>query len=200
MDHEHMNATPPSDAETGMADTELKARRRFLKGTTLALPAVMTLNSTAALATARASLTCADVPQTGCVHLKPAPDDFFREKVACYDKLTATTKTSGTTWTRNNLATYYQGLKCTDQTKCWRRVSDGSIVPDSELGLINWPGNPNAKPNQATCTPVNWQFAIVHFSASDGSVVGVGEPTTPIGCIMTSLSGSCLKSLWGKTI
>jgi len=38
----------------------------------------------------------------------------------------------------------------------------------------------------------------VHFSARDGSVLAVGEPRTPPDALVTSLSGACLKSLWGR--
>jgi hypothetical protein len=65
-------------------------RRRFLKGTTLALPAVMTLGSTAAQAAARTSLACGQPPsERPCRPLAFAKDEFFRERVACYDQLIA---------------------------------------------------------------------------------------------------------------
>ena len=201
MDHKEIDSNANAAPEGRSQDVQIAARRRFLKGTTLALPAVMTLHSVAAQATARSSLSCANqVPQSPCTHLRPQPDDFFREKVACYEKLVKTYNrtTKKYVYTPNGQATYYEGIRCTDQQKCWRYVSTGAIVPTTEHELINCPTNTNAKPSPATCTPVNHQHAIVHFSAIDGKVMAVGEPQTPVGCMMTSLSGACLKSLWGK--
>lgn len=206
MDHKDLDtntdATPPEQANPDMA---LVARRRFLKGTTLALPAVMTLHSVAAQATAATSISCADtISQAICIPIKPTQDDFFRNKVPCYDKLTKSTATvrgkTVTTYTANGQATYFEGINCIDQTKCWRYVATGEIVPATEHELINCPTNVNAKPSPTTCVPINQQYAIVHFSCVDGSVMAVGEPRTPVGCMMTSLSGACLKSLWGRTI
>ena len=192
----------PTQGESSLPQAA-NGRRRFLKGTTLALPAVMTLHSVAARATeiARTSLNCANnVPQNPCVHLRTQPDDYFRKKVACYDKLTKTWNSQKRkyVYTASGQATYYQGIRCTDQATCWRYVSTGEIVPSSEYEYINCPTNTNAQPSPSTCTPTKYCYAIVHFSSADGSVMGVGEPTTPVGCMMTSLSGACLKSLWGK--
>ncbi len=201
MDHKELETDANATAPAPQAHDQVAARRRFLKGTTLALPAVMTLHSVAAQATARSSLSCANqIPQSPCTHLRPQPDDYFREKVACYEKLNKTwdSKKRSFKYTPNGQATYYEGIKCTDQQKCWRYVATGAIVPTSEYELINCPTNPKAVPSPTTCTPINHQHAIVHFSAIDGKVMAVGEPQTPVGCMMTSLSGACLKSLWGK--
>lgn len=194
---EHQEFTPDATPQTTRDDARVAARRRFLKGTTLALPAVMTLHSVAAQATARSSGTqCANnVPQSPCVHLRDQPDDYFREKVACYDKLT---KNSKGKWVRNNVATYFQGINCTNQQQCWRYVKDGSIVPTSEVPQINCSANLYKKQSSSSTSPVNYKHAIVHFSAIDGSVMAVGEPQTPVGCIMTSITMACLNSLTGR--
>jgi hypothetical protein len=200
MDHTESETDANTTAPAPQAHGQVAARRRFLKGTTLALPAVMTLHSVAAQATARSSLSCANqIPQSPCMHLRPQPDDYFREKVACYGKLKKVRINRKLVFSPASLTTavYYEGIRPTDQQKCWRFVSNGAIVTaPSELELINCPGNVNAP--RATCGPINHQHAIVHFSAIDGQVMAVGEPQTPVGCMMTSLSGACLKSLWGK--
>lgn len=179
-------------------DTHGTARRRFLKGTTLALPAVMTLHSVAAQAVARSSTQCANnVPQSPVVHLRDREDDYFRQKVACFDKLVYNKKKK--TWSRTGQATYFQGLNSTNQRSCWRYVANGDIVPDTEIPLINSAANPRRE--KASGVPTNaiaQKYAIVHFSAIDGSVMAVGEPQTPVGCIMTSITMACLHSLMGR--
>ena len=198
MDHEKLNTDAIADTSATDADqARIATRRRFLKGTSLALPAVMTLHSVAARATALSSGTqCANnVPQSPCVHIRSQPDDYFREKVACYDKLVY--NSTRKIWTRNNTATYFQGINCTDQQACWRYVSNGSIVPSTEVPQINCATNISRKQSSSSATPVNHQYAIVHFSAIDGCVMAVGEPQTPVGCIMTSISMACLNSLTG---
>ena len=197
MDHEDIHTDAPATGSASNAEeTRIANRRRFLKGTTLALPAVMTLHSVAARATALSSGSqCANnVPQSPCIPLRPQPDDYFREKVACYDKLV---KNSRKQWVRNNVATYFQGINSTNQQQCWRYCSDGSIVPTTEVPQINCLQNPMRKASASPATPINYQHAIVHFSAVDGSVMAVGEPQTPVGCIMTSISMACLASLTG---
>jgi len=195
MEHQEFT-TDATPRQTG-DDARVAARRRFLKGTTLALPAVMTLHSVAAQATARSSGTqCANnVPQSPCVHLRDQPDDYFREKVACYDKLTY--NSTKKIWTRNGVATYFQGINCTNQQQCWRYVKDGTIVPTSEVPQINCATNVYKKPSSSSTSTVTHKHAIVHFSAIDGCVMAVGEPQTPVGCIMTSISMACLNSLTG---
>lgn len=198
MDHEESkNDAIDSSPVTDTADARIATRRRFLKGTTLALPAVMTLHSVAARATALSSgARCANnVPQSPCVHIRPQPDDYFREKVACYDKLVY--NSTRKTWSRNGIATYFQGINCTNQQACWRYVSNGTIVPATEIPQINCATNGQKKPSSSATTPINHQHAIVHFSAVDGCVMAVGEPQTPVGCIMTSISLACLNSLTG---
>ncbi len=195
---EHQEFTPDvTTPETTGDDARVAARRRFLKGTTLALPAVMTLHSVAAQATARSSGTqCGNnVPQSPCVHLRDQPDDYFREKVACYDKLTY--NSTKKIWTRNGVATYFQGINGTNQQQCWRYVRDGTIVPTSEVPQINCATNVYKKPSSSSTSAVSHKHAIVHFSAIDGCVMAVGEPQTPVGCIMTSITMACLNSLTG---
>jgi len=193
---EHQEFETDAKATLPAGEARIAARRRFLKGTTLALPAVMTLHSVAAQATARSSGSqCGNnVPQSPCVHLRDQPDDYFRQKVACYDKLTQNNKKA---WVRNGTATYFQGINSTNQQQCWRYVKDGTIVPTNEVPYINCATNVYRKSSSSSTTPVTYKHAIVHFSAIDGSVMGVGEPQTPVGCIMTSITMACLTSLTG---
>jgi len=193
MAHEELrnDATPQSPD-----DARIAARRRFLKGTTLALPAVMTLHSVAAQATARSSgAQCANnVPQYPCVHLRQDQDDYARAKVGCYDKLY---ENSEGKWVGDGKQTYFRGVNSVNQLECWRKVADGSVVTSSEeLKLINH--ETNTKRTGGTPGPCgDPRYAIIHFSAIDGRVMAVGEPQTPVGCIMTSITMACLHSLTG---
>ena len=180
-------------------------RRRFLKGTALALPAVMTLNTAHAGSLARTSLNCGQpVMHAPCAPLRFDRDDFFRDKVACYDKLVAVTDKRGRVrgYTANGVPTYFEGLRGSDQRACWRYVANGEEVPAAEQPYINAPNNlrtldPARSRSASACRE---GYAIVHFSARDGSVLAVGEPHAPVDALVTSLSGACLKSLWGAAV
>mgnify|MGYP001258131669 CR=1 FL=1 len=200
MAHEEFEHEANATASDASPDARVAARRRFLKGTTLALPAVMTLHSVAAQATARSSGTqCANnVPQSPCIHLRDQPDDYFRQKVACYSKLNYDSVKK--IWRSNNTATYFQGINCTNQQQCWRYCSDGSIVPNTEIPQINCATNVYKKPSSSSTSPISYKHAIVHFSAIDGSVMAVGEPQTPVGCIMTSITMACLNAITGHRV
>jgi hypothetical protein len=178
-------------------------RRRFLKGTTLALPAVMTLGSTAAQAAARTSLACGQPPsERPCRPLAFAKDEFFRERVACYDQLIAQKDRRGQIagYSASGVAQYFEGIGSRDQQACWRYVATGEPVSDAEIPFINAPGNSRSLDlkRSLSAKPCREGLAIVHFSARDGSVLAVGEPRTPPDALVTSLSGACLKSLWGR--
>lgn len=178
------------------------SRRRFLKGTAIALPAVMTLNTASAAALARTSLHCGQpLTHAPCPPLRFERDNFFRDRVKCYDRLVAVTDRRGRVsgYTANGVPTYFEGLRGSDQEPCWRYVSNGNEVPASEQPFINAPTNLRSlDPTRSRrAGPTREGYAIVHFSAQDGRVVAVGEPHAPPDALMTSLSGACLKSLWG---
>ena len=79
---EHPPTLPTALQDPAPSPDNAATRRRFLKGTTLALPVVMTLNSVAAQATARSSLSCAEKdPPTNVPNLTEAPDGWYRQEV-----------------------------------------------------------------------------------------------------------------------
>lgn len=178
------------------------SRRRFLKGTALALPAVMTLNTASAGTLARTSLHCGQpVTHAPCAPLRFERDDFFRDKVRCYDQLVAVRDKRGRvrSYTANGVPTYFEGLRGSDQRACWRYVANGQEVLAGDQPFINAPTNLRSldPARSRSASPCREGYAIVHFSARDGSVLAVGEPHAPPDALVTSLSGACLKSLWG---
>ena len=105
-------------------------------------------------------------------------------------------------YTANGVPTYFEGLRGSDQRACWRYVANGEEVPAAEQPYINAPNNlrtldPARSRSASACRE---GYAIVHFSARDGSVLAVGEPHAPVDALVTSLSGACLKSLWGAAV
>lgn len=207
MDHNRNEPEAASSAVTSENEANrdnIASRRRFLKGTTIALPAVMTLNPVAARATARvSSLACTnDVPQYGhhCIVVDTNPGDCYRDPVDCFDKL----EWKRGRWTRTNIASYFLGTDSenTLQTPkvCWRRM-DGSIVDPianaDELTKINSPLNSKRVSTGVSDTKVKNGFATVHWCATTGRKMAVGKPTPPSGCIIASVSMACLNSITG---
>jgi len=203
MDHEKIDQAA---GNSGGAQAQVASRRRFLKGTTLALPAVMTLHSVSAQAQARSSAYCAnDFQQSGFAVLTTKQDDYFRHSVAVYDTLEKMTDGGGNvTYKGDGFIAFFAGQG--SDGKPVIRDLNGNIVttplalddPTNPTKSVNYPENPNYVPP----TPAfDNQLAIVLFDSQSGAVVSVGEPTTTSGVTMvTSLTGACLHSLWGQTV
>lgn len=177
--------TIPSPAVDGTDATviegaRLRARRQFLKGTSLALPAVMTLHSQAVQAVT--SITCGQKALDSGITVpcvSSTDDGCLRQVVTCYDKLIKVNKKM----VGNGTNTYFQGLAPGSPSPVWRHMN-GSLVPDSEVQYINTK-DMRGKTTRAIC----------HISAIDGSLVAVGSPTNPTNCIVTSATGACMASL-----
>jgi len=204
MDHEKI------DQAAGGADAtqaQVASRRRFLKGTSLALPAVMTLHSVSAQAQARSSAYCAnDTRQSGFAPLTDEQDDYFRNSVAVYDTLVKQPAGSQKPYLGDGIIAFFAGKDSNGKDVI--RDLNGNVVtnplaldhnnPNQATQSVNYPGNPN----YVAPTPAfDNQLAIVLFDSQSGAVVSVGEPTATSGLTMvTSLTGACLHSLWGQTV
>ena len=191
MDHEKIEQAAGSDREPDAPQRQVASRRRFLKGTSLALPAVMTLHSVSAQAQARVSLTCADTQPTytGQVLTPTQTDEVFRKAVPVYGGKTASGSPPSVTYTPENPAEprYFRGLKAgTPPTDVYRKVEDGSVVTDENLVNLD----------EAFAS----QYAVVHFDKNTGAVISIGEPVPDGNAMVTSLTGACLHSLWGQTV
>ena len=160
----------------------ITSRRQFLKGTSLALPAVMTLHSGAAQAIT--SITCgakalASGQSASCVIT--GDDGFLRQTVITYN---------GTKLNRKNqrvplqpaVATYFAGQESVGGTlvPCYRDFH-GNKVTDTTL--------------VDTTTTCGTRRAIVHIDATNGGIRAVGASTPPSNCIVTSAAGLCMASL-----
>lgn len=184
------------------------SRRGFLKGTSLALPAVVSLHSGTALA--NTSLGCGgmgNLPQNYSKvcedSYSPPPDNRMRKPVKCYRKLAK----SGTTWSVVNTpagaepAYYFEGVTPGQSGSCWRKVSDGTRITNTgELAaLAKAKVGHNSIGNVAKFDCGVTKYAIVHVSTSNGQIVAVGEPcgTNVPGAIVTSWTGACMASLYG---
>jgi hypothetical protein len=206
MDSNANNETArPADRAPGAPNA---ARRGFLKGTSLALPAVVSLHSGTALA--NTSLGCGgmgNLPQNYSKvcedSYSPPPDNRMRKPVKCYRKLTK----SGSKWSvvnepaGTNPAYYFRGITPGVAGKCWRKVSDGTRITNrGELAALTRArvGHSSIR-NVANFDCGVTKYAIVHVSMHDGHIVAVGEPcgTTVPGAIVTSWTGACMASLYG---
>jgi hypothetical protein len=202
MDHDKIDQAA---GETGSSQAQVATRRRFLKGTSLALPAVMTLHSVSAQAQARSSAYCAnDTRQAGFAPLTDEQDDYFRNSVAVYDTLVKQPAGSQKPYLGDGIIAFFAGTDSNGDSVI--RDLAGNIVseplalddPNNPTKSVNYPANPNYVP--PTPAFAN-QLAIVLFDSQSGAVVSVGEPTTTSGVTMvTSLTGACLHSLWGQTV
>ena len=199
-----MEKNPEQSHESVAAPTSPQGstRRHFLKGTTLALPVVVTLHSGAALAAT--SLGCGDfngntqnyasvlVPTNN-----PPSDNRFRVPVELYKKLKLQSDPSNvpSNWqvVTNDPGCYFKG------NNVWRLVTTGAEVLGDELAAVvaaafiaDTGGNSN---NMKTGT-IN--YAIAHVSTSSGAIVAVGSPvgSTLSNAIVTSWTGACLTSLY----
>jgi hypothetical protein len=197
---EHPPTFPTPLPDPAPSPDNAATRRRFLKGTTLALPVVMTLNSVAAQATARSSLSCAEKdPPTNVLNLTEAPDGWYRQEVKLAsrkvenddddddDKGGKGSKGSDgddddDDDCEDSEAKYFKGMTCGDSTLVWMNL-DGTIA------------NPQTGISEVGCDQK--RYALCHFSSADGSLLGYGETAACAGSFITSASGACLKSLWG---
>ena len=185
--------------ENEAAQPQQTTRRTFLKGTTLALPAVITLHSGAALAnisvsqcvTQRANIAALPV-------ISPNQDQLGRNLVDVYEKLR---KKTGGGLEINPLVTqpfYFAGIE--NGVNVVRYITSGLVVPTTEYGKVNGPGFVN----YLGTPPLPKQFAIVYYNTDKvggGTVVSVGSPTNPSpGHASTvSAAGACITSLMHRT-
>ncbi|MGR8921566.1 MAG: hypothetical protein ACU85V_18275 [Gammaproteobacteria bacterium] len=192
---QHEQASSASLPEQDKAS--LLARRQFLKGTSLALPAVMTL--TPGAAQAMVSITCGqkalDSDLTAeCLLVPPdnTDDGMYRMPVTLYDRLVAELDEHGNPKLDANgnpvlvptgEATYFMGLS--NGETVWRDCSSG--LP---LGTED-PDDLNSSPNLMYPTG----YAIVHIDAENGEIVSVGSPDNPSNAVITSAAGACMASL-----
>lgn len=172
--------------ENAAANAKRLARRKFLTGTAMALPAVMTLTPGSAMA--MTSITCGqkalDSGATATCLLKPPSncnDGKFRLPVKLHDKLVW--DSTAKRMKPNGVATYFEGMK--DGNSVWRKCSTGAVASTSMPTDCN--------PNPQLATPTG--YAIVHITADAGKIKHVGSPTNPSNCIITSAAGACMASL-----
>ncbi len=203
---------PPSESEPSAIDT---TRRKFLKGTTLALPAVVTLHSGAALA--NSSIACSNVKPPSYTKVLcdtyPDQDNCHRVKKELYKKLDFVDINKGTkkppNWdwvisTTDTNGYYFEGQ---DQlgNACWRYAADGKCVPNT---LKTSTSSPHHELDAVKKNCINTKmrtgkqkYAICHVSLSTGLPVAIGTPVaeqnTVTGCVVTSWQGSCLASIIG---
>jgi hypothetical protein len=203
MDHEKIVQATEATRETGAVHRQGASRRRFLKGTSLALPAVMTLHSVSAQAQAASSAFCAnDVDATAASHLTIDQDSYFRNKVEVFSKII---EDGNGGFESNGEATYFLGS--VGGSAKWRMVNTGAIIADEDIRFVNAPANMNVlRVVPIQTVPVDvfpQQFAIVHFDNQSGAVISVGAPLGEVNlgtAMVTSLTGACLHSLWGRTV
>lgn len=167
---------------TAIEGARLRARRQFLKGTSLALPAVMTLHSQAVQAVT--SITCGQKALDSNItvpSVTSTDDGCLRHVVRVCQGLTYDKKSKS--WVGDGKDSYFQGLAPGSPNPVWRRM-DGSLVSSDDEKYIDKNDNRNRTTR-----------AIVHISATDGSVVAVGSAYNPTNCIVTSATGACMASL-----
>ena len=200
MDNEM--TTPIRENEATQA--QQTTRRTFLKGTTLALPAVITLHSGAALAnisvsqcvTQRANIAALPV-------ISPIQDQLGRNLVDVYEKLKQRVTgdpNSGFIVDRGvTQPFYFAGIEY--GLPVVRYISSGSIVPTTEYDEVNRPGCLNYR---VVSPPQPKQYAIVYYNTDKiggGTVVSVGSPTnpSPTHASTVSAAGACITSLMHRT-
>lgn len=181
----------------GTGHSQPNLRRRFLRGTGLVLPAVVTLHSGGARAAV--SLGCGgngNVSQTGYAILttQDHADDRLRAAVELYRKVQV--KSGGNAanvpadWEVNTSdpGSYFQG------NGVWRNL-DGTEVTGNELqALVALAATP---PTSTTIRTGTTRYAIVHVNTSSGSVAAIGSPDPVANAIVTSWTGACMASLYG---
>lgn len=208
MDHVPEDTQMPSDASTVLGG--LTSRRKFIKGASLVLPAVVTLhNGTALAATSIGCGGMGNIPQSYANVLTktyaPPPDNLFRVSVEIFSTLKLTTQSTGKAWLPDPTDAnkfYFRATGSSDNGK-WRRqdgtevVNDGinfDQAGDGELSALI------SKLPSLKITPKQCRYAIAHISTSDGTLVAVGLPINtppPGGSIITSWTGACIASICG---
>jgi hypothetical protein len=177
-------------------------RRRFLKGTTLALPAVVSLHSGTALAAS--SLGCGNfngntqsyasvlVPSNN-----PPSDNRLRVPVELYRLLSLKAgkpANNPANWkvVVADTGAYFKG------NNVWRKVADGTAVTGNELAAVVAAAVTADNGNSNNMKTGTIKYAIVHVSTSSGAIVAVGSPVNTVvsGAIVTSWTGACLTSLY----
>jgi len=174
----------------------LADRRRFLRGTSLALPAVVTLHS--GTARAATSLGCGgqgNVAQNGFAVLTDSDHEDERLRAAVELYRLVQLKDGGTPantsdWeiVSGDPGSYFQGQD--GDTSVWRRL-DGTLVDGYELAALE------ALKNEASIMTGTTKYAIVQVSTADGTVTAIGSPDVQVGSIVTSFTGACMASLYG---
>ena len=210
-----MNREPPLPAEP--ESSAGGTRRKFLKGTALALPAVVTLHSGAALA--NSSIACSNVKPPYYTKVLcdnyPDQDNCHRVKRELYKKLdyknTGTSKKPKWDWVISTTDTnghYFEGQDPLGKS-CWRYAADGKCVPNTAQTSTSSPHHELDAVKKYCISPAmkcgKQKYAICHVSLSTGYPVAIGTPcdeqNNVPGCVVTSWQGSCLASIIGhKTI
>lgn len=193
---ETRNEHSPATEAAHQAPSPSAERRRFLRGTSLALPAVVSLHS--GTARAATSIGCGgegNVAQDGYDILTDVDhqDERLRAAVELYRLVQL--KASGDSGNPNDWeivagdpGSYFLGQD--GGTPVWRRL-DGSLVEDDELAALE------ALKNEAAIKTGTTKYAIVHVSTADGSVTAIGSAEAQLGSIVTSFTGACMASLYG---
>lgn len=189
MDTNSTNPTPSTPDRTG------GTRRLFLKGTGIALPAIITLRSGAALAMT-SSARCLEPLKTAQPPVLcdcNAPDSFVRNKCQLFNKRVKTS--SG--WTTTSTPVYFTGF---DGVKnCVRKITDSTIVTvgSSEWYKCNFPAGcefQNGKTHIGTpALSPKEKLALVNFSTG-GTVLAVGSQPGTGGTVC--VTHSCVHSVW----
>jgi len=193
---ETRNEHRPATEAAHQASPPLIERRRFLRGTSLALPAVVSLHS--GTARAATSLGCGgegNVAQDGFAVLTDIDheDERLRAAVELYRLVqlkAGGTSTNTADWeiVAGDPGSYFLGQD--GGSPVWRRL-DGSLVDGDELAALE------ALKNEAAIKTGTTKYAIVHVSTADGSVTAIGSPDVQLGSIVTSFTGACMASLYG---
>ncbi len=204
METKEIRDEMPTDA-TQQLNT---GRRNFIKSTSLALPAIVTLQSGTALAAT--SYGCGgngNISQTYAQVLVdgyPPSDNRLRGKVTLCRALTYSKSKKEWSVSTGNAGSYFLGKDSTGD--CWRYldgkpVLDGSKAEEKFLTAVKMAAmnDPRIK-NCASFKTTNVKYAIAHVSVSDGSVVAIGHPdpkNPPMNAMCTSWTGACLASIYG---
>ena len=199
------NSEQTHESVAGPINPQGSTRRHFLKGTTLALPAVVTLHSGTALAAT--SLGCGafngntqDYVKVLCDSNNPPEDNRFRVPVLLYRKLTK----SGGQWgvaDKNGPGHYFNGKVGTIDN--WRFVADGTLVIEPEKDAVILAAiQDRSIVDVASFNTKTTKYAIAHVATQGGAIVAVGTPVnTPVtSAIVTSWTGACLTSLYGARL
>lgn len=180
-------------------DRAVSTRRTFLKGTTIALPAIITLRSGAALAMT-SSARCLEPLKTAQPPVlcnTGSPDNFMRAQCQVFNKRIKTS--SG--WTTTSTPVYFKAVK-EDGSDCVRKIADYTIVTESystgaEWLKCNFPtgcGFSNGKQYiSAPAVSPTHQLALINFSLG-GTVISVGAKPGSAGTVC--VTHSCVHSVW----